>query len=409
MTNIFKIILNLTAVIFFMTSNVSASKLSDSVNNFSWNYYKTLNRSENIFYSPYSLTAALSIIANGAEGETAAEILSALNTDSAESLNEEFKNFHDFMDKHYIGDRLMKESNLMLINKNFIGNGIEKNFKSVAENFYRSEIDSADFKNNLEGEKKKISAWVAKSTDNFIQNYQALPTKETVADFLNVIYFKGKWQFPFKPDRTFDKNFTNLDKSKTKISMMSQTFSETIKYFENEKYKAVELPYKSFENKKIVAMYLILPKDKNNLNVAEDWNAETFDYRKNFLREIKNAPIFQGDVNLQIPKLKLDIKNNLVKNLKAMGIKKSFTNDSEFFKIVQNVQLKIDNATHQAKVEIDEQGTKAAAVTEISMLETTAIFEPKIFVEFKAARPFLFVIRDVESETDLFVGVVNKF
>ena len=409
MKQIFKIISTLLAVIFLFTSDAQA-KLSDSVNNFSWKYFQTLDRKENIFYSPYSLTAALAIIANGATGKTRQEILTALSANSVESLNADFKNFHDSTKINYTGDRILKESSLLLVNKNFIGNGINKNFQSVAKNFYRSEIDAADFENNLDGEKKTISDWVAKSTDNFIANYKAAPTSETVVDLLNVIYFKGKWQTPFQPDKTREKIFTNADGSKTKVEMMSETFKEKIIYFEDEKYKAVELPYKAFENKKIVSMYLVLPKDKNNLNIAESWNAETFDYRNNFFAELKKSFVFDGKVFVQIPKVTMDIKNNLVKNLKAIGLERAFTNDAEFFNIVEGVSLKIDNATHQAKVEIDEQGTKAAAVTEITMLETTALPpQYRKFAEFVADRPFLFVIRDVESETDLFVGVVNKF
>ena len=404
-----KIILIALVVIFLFTSNVQA-KLSDSVNNFSWKYFQTLNRQENIFYSPYSLTAALAIVANGATEKTQQEILTALSVNSVESLNEDFKSFHDMMKINYTGDRILKESNLMLVNKNFIGNGINKNFQSVAKNFYQSEIDSADFENNLNGEKKKISDWVAKSTDNFIQNYKAAPTSETVVDLLNVIYFKGKWQTPFQPNKTHKNFFTNFDGTKVKTEMMSETFNESIVYFEDEKYKAVELPYEAFENKKIVSMYLVLPKNKTDLNIAESWNAETFDYRNDFFGAIKNSFVFDGKVFVQIPKVTMDIKNNVVKNFKAMGIKRAFTNDAEFFNIVEGTSLKIDNATHQAKVEIDEQGTRAAAVTEITMLETTAL-PPQFrkYAEFVADRPFLFVIRDVETETDLFVGVVNRF
>lgn len=404
-----KFILTLMAVIFMLTSNAQA-KLSDSVNNFSWKYFNTLDRHENIFYSPYSLTAALSIIANGATEKTQAEILTALNADSVESLNADFKNFHDLATKNYTGDRILKDSNLILINKNFIGNGINENFQSVAKNFYQSEIDSADFENNLNGEKKKISAWVAKSTDNFISNYKAMPTALTVVDLLNVVYFKGKWQIPFQPNKTRELFFTNLDGSKVKTEMMTETFNDSIIYFEDEKYKAVELRYKALENKKVVSMYLILPKNKADLKIAESWNAETFDYKKNFFVALKNAYVFDGKVFVQIPKVTMDIKNNLVKNFKAMGINRAFTNDAEFFNIVKDVSLKIDNATHQAKVEIDEQGTRAAAVTEITMLETTALPpQYRKTAEFIADRPFLFVIRDAETEIDLFVGIMNKF
>ncbi len=405
---VLKIILTSMAVIFLLSANVQA-KLSDSVNNFSWKYFNTLNREENIFYSPYSLTAALGVLANGATQKTQQEILSALSADSVESLNADFKNFHGLMSEKYFGDRILKDSSLILINKNFLGNGINKNFSDVAKKIYSSKIDSADFKNNLNGEKKKISDWVTRSTDDFIKNYQSLPTSETVVDLLNVIYFKGKWQIPFQPYKTRERNFTNLDGTKSKIEMMSETFDERIVYREDEKYKAVELPYKSFENKKVVSIYLILPKEETDLNVAESWNTETFDYKKKFLAALKNSAPFDGKVYVAIPKVTMDIKNNLLKSFKAIGICRAFTDDAEFFNIVENVWLKIDSATHQAKVEIDEQGTRAAAVTEISMLETTAVHEFKKSVKFIADRPFLFVIRDVETETDLFVGAVNKF
>ena len=126
---------------------------------------------------------------------------------------------------------------------------------------------------------------------------------------------------------------------------------------------------------------------------------------------MKKSPAFDGEVVVRLPKFELDIENNLVENFKAMGIKKSFTDDAEFFYIVKDTSLKIGNAQHRAKVKVDEQGTEAAAVTEITIVEATAVpdFQPPRRVYFLAERPFLFVIRDVESDTILFAGAVNKF
>ena len=102
------------------------------------------------------------------------------------------------MKENYSGENLLKESNLMLVNKKFSSRGINSSFEKILKNFYSSEVRDADFENNLDGEKKKISAWVAKSTDNFISNYSAAPTSSTVIDLLNVIYFKGTWAMPFE-------------------------------------------------------------------------------------------------------------------------------------------------------------------------------------------------------------------
>lgn len=156
-------------------------------------------------------------------------------------------------------------------------------------------------------------------------------------------------------------------------------------------------------------MYLILPAD-DDLDVADTWNAETFEYREKFFDALKNSPAFDGEVVVRLPKFESDIENNLVENFKAMGMKKSFTDAAEFFNIVKDTPLKIDNVQHRAKVKVDEQGTEAAAVTEVVMVKATAApnFQPPQRVYFIANRPFLFVIRDVDSGVILFAGVVNK-
>ena len=272
--------------------------------------------------------------------------------------------------------------------------------------FYKSDVREANFSGDLDGEKKKISRWVSDKTKNFIPNYKSIATADTVTDLLNVVYFKGDWSIPFKARNTGKNDFKNRDGSTVKVDMMREVFDHEIAYVENDKFKGIKLPYNAN-----AAMLLILPKDDDALNVAELWNAETLSARADFLDGLRNSFAFRGEVVVRIPKFELDIENNLVENFKAMGIKKSFTDDAEFFNIVKDKLLKIGNAQHRAKVKVDEQGTEAAAVTEITMVETTAApdFKPPRRVYFLAERPFLFVIRDVESDTILFAGAVNKF
>jgi len=188
--------------------------------------------------------------------------------------------------------------------------------------------------------------------------------------------------------------------------MMHATFKNKIACRADDKFKGIVLPYSAN-----AAMYLILPADDNALDVAELWNNQTADYRANFLDGLKNSHAFDGKVVVRLPKFELDIENSLVKNFKAMGIRRAFEDNAELFNIVKDTSLKIGDAKHRAKVQVDEQGTKAAAVTEISLLKTTAVPNPppqKIFY-FYADRPFLFVIRDVESGVTLFAGVANHF
>ncbi len=382
-----------------------ARNLSTSVEEFCWKYFATLDKNENIFYSPYGINAALSILANGASGDTRQEILHALEADNVENLNDCHKNFSESAEKIYRGENLFMESNLLLVDKKIIGRGLDKNFKQVVTDIYKSDVRQADFENNLRGEKQKISAWVSDKTNGFIPNYNSIANAATLTDLLNVVYFKGKWAMPFKARQTFKRDFKNRDGSIKKVDMMSKTFEEQISYCEDEKFKGIEIPYSAG-----AAMYLILPVDEDALNIAELWNGENFSARADFLDALKKTPAFDGEVVVRLPKFELDIENNLVENLKAMGIEKSFTDGAEFFNIVNGTPLKIDNAKHRAKVKVDESGTEAAAVTEIVMVEATATPDPRPprRVYFLAERPFLFMIRDVESGTILFAGVVNN-
>lgn len=399
----------LAAVIFMMSLfNVAcaepARNLSTSVDAFSWKYFATLNHDENIFYSPYGINAALSILANGASGDTLKEIIFALDADNLDNLNECHRNFSELAGKKYRGDNLFMESNLLLIDKKIIGHGLDENFKRVVTDIYKSDVREADFENNLRGEQQKISRWVSDKTSGFIPDYNSIANAQTLTDLLNVVYFKGKWQMPFKVHATDIEDFNNRNGSIRKVKMMNKVFDNRIVYREDEKFKGIKLPYSDG-----AAMYLILPVDKS-LNVAELWNAETFSARADFINGLSRSSKYRGEVVVRLPKFELDIENNLVESLKAIGITKSFTDAAEFFNIINGKPLKIDNAQHRAKVKVDEQGTEAAAITEITMLEATAMpphDEPPT-VYFIADRPFLFLIRDVQADVTLFAGVVNN-
>ena len=379
-----------------------ARNLSTSVDAFCWKYFATLDKNENIFYSPYGINAALSILANGASGDTLKELLSTLEADNLENLNDVHKNFSEFVAKSYDN---FAESNLLLIDKKIIGRGLDKNFQHIVSDVYKSDVREANFSGDIDRERKKISHWVSDKTRGFIPDYKSIATADTLTDLLNVVYFKGKWAIPFKARNTAPQNFKNCYGLIKEVDMMHEVFDNKIAYQENDKFKGIKLPYSDK-----AAMYLIMPKDDNDLNIAETWNEETSSARADFLDKLSNSYVFSGEVVVSLPKFELDIENNLVENFKAMGIKKAFTDDAEFFNVVNDTSLKIDNAQHRAKIKTDEQGTEAAAVTEIIMVETSAApdFEPPQRVYFIAERPFMFLIRDIESGVTLFAGVVNK-
>ena len=401
-----KILLSALMPMMIVTSSCSAE---ESEKNFNWEYFSTLNKDENIFYSPYSIKSALSLTANGAEGQTQEEILKLISEKSIDDVNKKTEEMQKIIFENYNSEsRKLQETNLISINKKYAANGINEEYKNTAEKIYKSEVRTADFENNLEGEKKYITKFVKEKTNDFINDYKSTIKAETVTDILNVIYFKGDWENQFKAENTAVEKFTNKNETKIDVKMMNQTFRNKIRYYEDEKYKSIELPYKKENGLSIVSMYLIMPKKNNDLEIAEEWNEEATEYKENFLEQIKNAPTFHGKVFVKVPKFEMDVENKIEENLQKIGIRRAFTDDAEFLKIINNKALKITDVKHRAKIKTDEKGTEAAAITEIGMMVTGAAPIPEMIKDFYADRPFLFVIKDVQSNEDLFVGVVNN-
>lgn len=400
----------LAMMIVLSLSNVGcaepARNLATGVDAFCWKYFATLDKDENIFFSPYGIHAAFGIVANGASGDTRKEILNALEADNVKAINDEHKRFLAAAKKNYRDGNIFAEANLLLVNKKLVKGGLDENFQRVLTDVYNSEVRKVPFTGRFDDdEAKKITRWVSDKTDGFIPNYYPLLLPDSLTDLLNVICFKGKWAIPFKTSNTARKDFTNCKGEKSTVDMMSKVFKEQITYRADDKFKGIKLPYSAG-----AAMYLILPVDDNALNVAELWNNETFDYRADFLDGLKNSYPFDGEVVVNLPKFGMSFQIILNESLQKIGINRAFADNAEFFNIVKDTSLKISNAMHCAKIEVDEEGTKAAAVTEITMVETTAIPNPQPprRVYFIAERPFLFVIRDVESNVTLFAGVANK-
>ena len=405
----FRKVLICVVMILTMMTGCSAEEghLTKSINEFGWKYFSTLNKDENILYSPYSIATALTIVTNGAQSHTQDEMLKVLSISSLEDMNLSYKDFRSHIENTYQGDgRTLMDSNLILINSRYTANGINSSYQGIVEDVYKSTVRPADFEGNLEGEKRKITKWVDDKTNHFMPNYKSIVTADTIMDILNVIYFKGDWAMPFKPKFTESEKFSNKDNSKVNVDMMYRAFDNEIKYYEDNAYKAIALPYKGG----VAMMYLVLPTKSTDLDIADEWSSKSSEYKQGFLESIRRAPTFYGKIYVKLPKFEMDIENLIVENLKGMGIERAFTDNAEFFNMVNGQSLKIGNVKHRAKIKVEESGTEAAAVTEVVMVDTAAAADPTPLVikYFYADRPFLFVIEDVDTDVELFAGVVNK-
>ena len=380
-------------------------KLSAGVNEFCWKFFDTLNINDNTVFSPYGIHAALSMLANGATGETQAEILRVLNFDDIDALNTAHKNFYATTKANYRDENVFRSTNLLPVNKQAATRGLNENFRRVVTNDYLSDVRIFDFAGNIDRERQKLARFVAEKTSGMIRDYQPIVDANTQAELFNVVYFKGAWQFPFDERSTDTADFTNYDGTKSQVAMMSATFNEEIAYFADEKFCGIKLPYTSG-----AAMFVIMPVD-DSLHATELWSNETVEYRESFLDALTKSPPFDGKVSVRLPKIMFDHENFIVKNLAALGMKKSFAGDAQFPNIINGTQLTVGGVNHRAAIVVGERGTEAAAVTEITMLEGVApnFNHPPQKVYFHANRPYVFVIRDVASGVTLFVGAVNSF
>ena len=376
-----------------------ANILAKSVNDVCWKYFATLERNENIFYSPYGIHTALSTLANGASGDTRKEILAVLGTDDLDALNDARADFSAAVKKNYRGENVLGDFNLILIDKKFFNRGLDKNFKRVATDVYDSELRKFNFAGNADAESQKISRWVTDKTKGFVTNFYPFSLPNAQVDIFNLIYFKGKQALSFRIENISEGNFTGLDGSRGSISMMNNVFKGEISYRADDKFKGIELPHTSN-----TAISLILPVDDNALNVAELWNAQTIDYRADFLDALKNAPAFDGEVFVRMPHSVFEYEDSIVKNFLNMGIRRVFTDDAKL-NIVKDTPLKLSGANIYAKLDLSEHDTKVTIVDATDVLNNL----PPCDVYFTANRPFLFVIRDIESGVILFAGVMNKF
>jgi len=374
-----------------MAGGYDLEKINDGLveanSKFAFEIFRELNREDNhssVFISPFSITAALTMTYNGAETTTKEAMEKALGFDSLDrgEVNESFQNLLNYL------ERIDKKIELNIANSIWIreGIGIKEDFLANNERVFQAEIDYLDF--SKEASVDAINGWIADATRKKIEKMLEGPIDpSTILFLINAVYFKGQWSEQFDPKLTFDGVFKAYNGEEQTVKMMSR--NGKVEYTEGEDYKAVRLPYGSGK----VSMYCILPEEGldileflNTLNV-EKWN------------EIRESVREVDDVRLQIPRFKLEYGiKELNDSLIALGMGEAFGPLADFSGMREG--LYIDKVLHKAVIEVNEEGSEAAAVTVVVTTESAAI-EPVAFV---ADRPFVFVIADDTTGTILFMG-----
>lgn len=362
---------------------------SESINKFTFKLYEKLhsgNCNDNVFFSGFSIHSALGMVYEGSKGLSAKELEKSLFIDP------ENKN------RLTILKSLMENLNSEEKNKLLVANAlwIQKDFKvldkylEVIQKYYSGEARNLDFINEAEKSRKVINGWVEDKTNDKIKNLipEGFLDNSIRLVLTNAIYFKGLWFQKFDSNLTKDEDFRTEDGKIIRTPLM-RILGKEFKYGEDDNFKILELPYEG-EN---ISMILVLPK-----NGSTYLDYETF---KNLKEKLKLQR-----VEIYIPKFKMEKKYFLTSMLKDMGISLPFKDEADLSGISGKKDLKISDVIHQAFVQVDEEGTEAAAATGITVRLTSVMIQ-KVPV-FRADHPFLFFINHNKTNCVLFSGKVSN-
>jgi len=371
--------------------NLTADQVSliESENSFAFDIFNKVlensGESENIIISPLSISFALSMTLNGANGATRDAMLEALRVNgiTPEIINNSYKNLSEALlsvDKRV----LISIANSVWTENKFV---VKKPFTDILTGFYNAESKSFDINDPLAPE--QMNTWIESKTNGLIKNMIDQLNDNTVMLLINAIYFKGKWESQFDKKNTVQKSFYKPDGVTSEVPMMKQI--SDFKIFTGEGFILAEFPYGQGN----FVMDVILPDDDNGLErIIPLINDNSY---KVWLNQMGKR-----ETDLTFPRFKYGYKKKLKDILTTMGMGIAFTDDADFSNI-SDIDLLINDVTHQAFIETNEEGTEAAAATIVDIGLTSM---PPAPVVFNIDHAFLYIIRETTTNSILFMGRV---
>jgi len=369
---------------------------SKSDNGFAARLYSAVAGAENqnSFFSPASIATALAMTSTGARGETQRQMLEVLGYKDADpaTLHAAFAE----LIKSTNGDGGERAFQLTMANRLWGQKGLHflPQFLNQTQKDYGAGLEEVDFAHNLEAARQTINAWVEKQTADKIKDLikpgNLGPDSRLV--LTNAIYFKGAWADPFKKEMTKEEAFQLSSDQKANVPMMHR--NGRYHYAEDDAVQILELPYAGNE----VSMVVILPRKVDGLSQIE----KSIDAK--WLADLPGR-LKSRQVQVALPKFKMEARFELAQVLASMGMPLAFGPKADFSGMSTEEKLVIDEVIHQAYVDVNEEGTEAAAATAVTM-RALAVHNPEAPVVFRADHPFTFLIRDTRSGAILFMGKV---
>ncbi|MDR2293235.1 MAG: serpin family protein [Prevotellaceae bacterium] len=376
-----------------LTSN-EVQMVADN-NNFATDFFAALyenKKEENMVVSPFSLSVVLTMVWNGAENETKQEIQKTLGLGNypAEEVNAYFKKMNDALLKTDPNTKLAI-ANSIWTHKGF---PVKQLFYDVNKTWYNAEVREVDFSSS--DAVTAINKWCADNTNNFIKKIIDKISPDEIMYLLNALYFNGIWSNKFDANKTQKQAFYKEDGTSAMVDMMFQ--NHTLGYYADEYLSLATLDY----GNGAFSMIFILP----NQDASFDAMVNQLTYSGYFENSIQTALQCRFDVDLFVPKFKIEYKETFNDILQLMGMELAFSNSADFSGI-SDISLKISNVLQKAYIDVNEKGTEAATVTVVSIGVTAPEPQPQK-ITFRADRPFMFAIREHSTGAILFMGKVGN-
>ncbi|WP_337438286.1 serpin family protein [Prevotella sp.] len=358
----------------------------DRGNQFALNLFRTQAGMDSKVVSPLSVSFLMAMLANGADSTTKDEILSTVAGDKSLSVAELNDTYAAFLRMAANGDKLttINIANYIALNKGF---KLKSTYAGTVGSKYAANVENLDFASPKA--LKHINQWCSDKTCRMIPSIIDCLNPSDVAVLLNAIYFNGSWTHQFPKKNTRLENFQGYTRDIKKVDMMHQ--ERKFFYADNSRFAAVELPYGNGQ----YSMTVLLPNEGVSINdMMKQLTAGEFAKLQQQMSECI--------VDLKLPRFSTTTNVSLNAPLSALGAKTMFTSSADFSGMA-DAGVFVSAMLQKAKIEVSEEGTKAAAVT-AGVIALTALHEQPRHVKFHAKRPFVYTINEKNSNAILFIG-----
>lgn len=348
------------------------------------------NPSKNVCYSPVSISSALAMVLLGAKGDTAVQMSQALGLNTEEDIHQGFQELLSNLNEP------RRKYSLRTANRLFAENTckILTTFKESCLQFYHSELEQLSFAKVPEKSRKHINTWVSTQTEGKIPELLSggSVTSETRLVLVNALYFKGKWHQQFNKEDTREMPFKINKKEERPVQMMCQEDRFNLTHVNEVQAQVLEMPYEGME----LSLLVLLPDDGVDLSKVE--NSLTFE---KLMAWTKPDIMKSIDVEVFLPKFKLQEDYDMESVFQHLGMVDVFQGDkADLSGMSPERDLHLSKFVHKSVVEVNEEGTEAAAASSAVIEFCCAYIVPK----FCADRPFLFFIRHNKTNSLLFCG-----